>query len=149
MVLKMTSGKMLTLNKVLFVPKISKNLMSGSLLSKHDFRMVFESDKVIQTKSGSYVGKGYMTNGLFKMNVMTFIPTINKIIALVVYVLESSLLWHGRLGQVNYESLRRLVNLDHIPSFHIDTKHKCETCVEAKLTRSPFRLVEKVPNHWG
>ncbi|KAL2474842.1 Integrase catalytic domain-containing protein [Abeliophyllum distichum] len=58
-VLKMTSGKELTLNNVLYVLEISKNLVSDSLLSKHGFRMVFESDKVILSKSGMFVGKGY------------------------------------------------------------------------------------------
>ena len=49
-VLKLTSGKELTLNEVLYVPDIRKNLVSRSLLSKHGFRMAFESDKVILTK---------------------------------------------------------------------------------------------------
>ena len=62
-VLKLTSGKELTLNEVLYVPDIRKNLVSGSLLSKHGFRMVFESDKVVLTKSGMYVGKGYILGG--------------------------------------------------------------------------------------
>jgi hypothetical protein len=69
-ILKMTSGKELTLNDVLHVPNIRKNLVSGSLLSKNGFKLVFESDKFILTKSGAYVGKGYLSNGLFKMNVM-------------------------------------------------------------------------------
>ncbi|KAH9736282.1 hypothetical protein KPL71_018042 [Citrus sinensis] len=43
-ILKMTSGKELTLNNVLYVPEIQKNLVSGSLLNKHGFRMVFELD---------------------------------------------------------------------------------------------------------
>ncbi|KAL5551068.1 hypothetical protein UlMin_001244 [Ulmus minor] len=60
-VLKMTFGKELTLNNVLYVPEIRKNLVSDSLLSKHGFRIVFESDKVVLTKSGMYVGKGYVT----------------------------------------------------------------------------------------
>ena len=74
----MTSVKELTLNNVLYVPEIRKNLVSGSLLSKHGFRMVFELDKVVLTKAGMYVGKGYMSDGLFKLNVMTVIPKINK-----------------------------------------------------------------------
>ena len=40
-VLKMTFGKELTLTKVLYVPEIRKNLVSGSLLNSHGFRMVF------------------------------------------------------------------------------------------------------------
>ncbi|XP_022893930.1 peptidyl-prolyl cis-trans isomerase CYP57-like [Olea europaea var. sylvestris] len=52
-------------------------------------------------------------------------------------------LWHGRLGHVNYDTLRRLVNLNSIPKYHNDSEHKCETCVETKLTRSSFKSVER------
>ena len=78
-VLKMTSGKELTLNDVLHVPEIQKNLVSRSLLSKKGFKLVFVSDNFILTKNGMYVGKGYMSNGLFKMNVMTVVPPIKNI----------------------------------------------------------------------
>ena len=106
----MTSGKELTLNNVLYVPEICKNLVSGSLLRKHGFQMVFESDKVVLTKVGMYVGKGYMYNGMFKLNVMTIFPKINKMRTSSVYLLESSNLWHGRLGHVNFNYLQRLTN---------------------------------------
>ncbi|KAL2531521.1 Integrase catalytic domain-containing protein [Abeliophyllum distichum] len=69
-VLKMTSGKEMILNNVLYVPEIRKNLVSGSLLNKHGFRMVFESDKIILSKSEMFVGKGYISDGLFKLNVI-------------------------------------------------------------------------------
>ena len=59
--LKMTSGKELTLNNVLYVPEIRKNLLSSSLLSKHRFHIVFESDKIVLSKSGMYVGKSEST----------------------------------------------------------------------------------------
>ena len=39
-VLKMTYGKELTLTNVLYVPKIQKNLVFGSLLNNHGFRLV-------------------------------------------------------------------------------------------------------------
>ena len=63
-VLKMTSGKELTLTNVLYVPEIRKNLVSGSLLNSHGFRLVFEFDKFVLSKSGMYVGKGYMSGGM-------------------------------------------------------------------------------------
>ena len=44
-VLKMTTGKYLTLKDVLHVPDIQKNLVFGSLLSKNGFKLVFEFDK--------------------------------------------------------------------------------------------------------
>ena len=74
-VLKMTSGKELTLTNVLYVPEIRKNLVSGSLLNSHGFRLVFESDKFVLSKSGMYVGKGYMSGGMWNINVMTIIKS--------------------------------------------------------------------------
>ena len=48
--------------------------------------MVFESGNVILSKSRMYVGKGYVSDELFKLNVMT---TINKNNQSSVYLLES------------------------------------------------------------
>ena len=139
-ILKMTSRKNLTLNNVLYVPEIHKNLISCSLLNKYGFMMVFEADKVVVSKSGMFVGKGYVSNGLVKLNIMTVKPKImNKTNASFVYVLESSNLWHGRIGHVNYRSLKRLINLNHIPTFQIDIKHMYETCVKTKMTRLSFQ----------
>lgn len=56
-------------------------------------------------------------------------------------MLESFNLWHGKLVHVNNDTMGRLINLNHIPTFNIDFKHKCETCVEAKLTRLSFHIV--------
>jgi hypothetical protein len=44
-VLKFTSGKVLTLVNVLHVPDMAKNLISGDLLNKRGFKLVYESDK--------------------------------------------------------------------------------------------------------
>ena len=49
---------------------IRMNLISGSILSKKGFRMVFEFDKFVLTKSRMYVGKGYFVDSLFKANVI-------------------------------------------------------------------------------
>ena len=46
-VLKVTFVKELTLTNVLYVPNIRKNLMSGSLLNNHGFRLMFELDKFV------------------------------------------------------------------------------------------------------
>ena len=68
-ILKWTSEKELTLNDVLHVLNIRKNLISGSILSKKGFKMIFESDKFVLTKGGMYVGKGYLVDRLFNANV--------------------------------------------------------------------------------
>ena len=47
----------MTLNNVLYVPEIHKNIFSGLLLNKHGFRIVFEADKVVVSKSGMFTGR--------------------------------------------------------------------------------------------
>ncbi|CAM8887108.1 unnamed protein product [Rhodiola kirilowii] len=63
-ILKMTSGKKLKLTNVSYVPDIRKNLVSGALLDAHGFKIVFESQKVILSKNGMYVGRGYVKDGM-------------------------------------------------------------------------------------
>ena len=48
----------MTLTDVLHVLEIRKNLVSGPILSKKGFKLVFESDRFILTKAGMYWGKG-------------------------------------------------------------------------------------------
>ena len=63
--LKFTSGKTVQLKNVQHVPTIKKNLVSGSLLCRDGFKLVFESSKCILSKFDTFVGKGYESGGLF------------------------------------------------------------------------------------
>ncbi|GKD47910.1 pol polyprotein, partial [Tanacetum coccineum] len=96
-VLKMTSEKELKLTNVLYVSEIRKNLVSGWLLNKFGFRLVFKSDKFVLSKNQMYVGKGYAMNGMFKLNVMVVKNEINKMNSSA-YLIESFNVWHARLG---------------------------------------------------
>ncbi|KAF2282601.1 hypothetical protein GH714_043230 [Hevea brasiliensis] len=55
--LNFTSGKKLLLVNVLYVPEIRKNLVSASLLCKKGYKAVLESDKIIVSINGLFVGK--------------------------------------------------------------------------------------------
>ena len=59
-ILKFTSGKTVLLKNVQHVPSINKNLVSGSLLCRDGYKLVFESNKCTLSKYGSFVGKGYI-----------------------------------------------------------------------------------------
>jgi len=63
--LKFTSGKIVRLKNVHYVPSVNKNLVSGSLLCRDGYKLVFESNKFVISKYGTFVGKGYESGGLF------------------------------------------------------------------------------------
>lgn len=74
MKLHFASRNTITLREVLRVPNIRKNLASGSLLNKHGFKLVFESDKFVLTNNKMFVGKGFSKSRMFKLNVMNEMP---------------------------------------------------------------------------
>jgi hypothetical protein len=55
--MKFTSGKTIQLKNVQHVPTIKKNLVSGSLLRRYGFKLVFESNKCIIYKFGILLEK--------------------------------------------------------------------------------------------
>ncbi|KAK9690174.1 hypothetical protein RND81_09G109400 [Saponaria officinalis] len=67
--LKLTSGKVLTPDNVLYVPDMSRNFISGALLNKAGLKPTFESDKLVMFKNGQLVGKGFCNGGLFVLDV--------------------------------------------------------------------------------
>ncbi|CDY56387.1 BnaCnng30200D [Brassica napus] len=142
--LALTFGQEIILINVKYVPDMRKNLISGSLLSKAGFVVTFESDKFVLKKNDIFLGKGFVEDGLVKMCIKTVLFT-NEPNA---YLVEPFKVWHERLGHVNYKYVQRLINLNLIPKCKL-SKEKCEVCVQAKLTKTPFPHVERTTEPLG
>jgi hypothetical protein len=95
-ILKFTSGKTIQLKNVQHVPTIKKNLVSGSLLCRDGFKLVFESNKCIISKFGTFVGKGYDSGGLFRLSLSFDNNVVNHVMH------DESNVWHSRLCHVNF-----------------------------------------------
>ena len=136
-----TSGNKLILINVLYVPEIRKNLISANLLCKGGFKTVLESDKLILSKNGVFVGKGYACDGMFKLSVNSIVNNKNKNIS--VYMVDSSInLWHSRLAHINFTSLKFMAKNGYI-TYRNDNHDKCEICIQAKMTKLPFPKSER------
>lgn len=127
--LKLKSGNILTLKDVLYAPDVRNNLVSGSVLVKKGFKIVFESDNVIMSKGGSFVGKGYANQRLFKLRFV--IDSKNAFTS--AYLIDSIDMSHVRLGRVNNASIKRLILfLGNIPNSNTSANSKCGIYVESK-----------------
>ena len=76
--LKLTLGKVLTLHDVQHVSNIRRKLISGSLLVKQIFRLMFESNKIIISYRVMFIEKGYLSKGLSKFVDSKMILMITK-----------------------------------------------------------------------
>jgi hypothetical protein len=122
--LKLTSGKTVQLKNVHHVPSIRKNLISGSLLCRDGHKLVFESNKCVISKFGTFVGKGYESGGLFRLSL---VDTCSKSVNHVVGNVETDI-WHSRLCHVNFGCMSHLAGLNLIPKFDVVKSSKCHVC---------------------
>ncbi|WVZ76802.1 hypothetical protein U9M48_024735 [Paspalum notatum var. saurae] len=68
--LKLTSRKIVRLQNVQHAPSINKNLVSGLLLLRDGYKLVFESNKLVVSHCGQFIGKEYDSGGLFRLSLM-------------------------------------------------------------------------------
>jgi len=83
------------------VPNIRKSLISMSLLDRHGYNVNFGSNKVVISRHGQFVSKGFLLDGLYRLIVMP--SSTNAIFSLNLSVanVARSDIWHDRLGHVN------------------------------------------------
>ncbi|GKA72409.1 zinc finger, CCHC-type containing protein, partial [Tanacetum coccineum] len=137
--LKFSSGKIVSLFNVLHVPNIRKNLVSSSVLNNCGYKQVIESNKFVLSKHGVFIGFGYLSNQMFRLNI------VNDNIAsafMSTSKLNDSILWHARLGHVHFKRMQDMSKDGLIPTFDMDTE-KCKTCMLTKITKKPFQNVKR------
>ncbi|XP_031095199.1 uncharacterized protein LOC115999491 [Ipomoea triloba] len=74
--LMLYSEKQLMLKNVLYVPSLRRNLIFGALLNRVRIKMVFESDRLVMTCYGKFLGKGHLRGGLFVLDVSVIRPNM-------------------------------------------------------------------------
>ncbi|KAH9717746.1 hypothetical protein KPL71_021946 [Citrus sinensis] len=130
-----TSGKKVTLYNVFHVPSVRKNLISASCMCKHGLKIVLEGNTCIISKNGLFVGKEYSCDGMYKLSINN--NNIN-----LAYIVESCDVWHARLAHLNFRSMKYMSK--HVLINCNDVKgHKCEICIQAKLTKKLFPKAER------
>lgn len=135
----MTSDTMIEISNVLYVPKLSANLLSVSRLVEKGNRVVFEkSGCTIYDPEGKVVDKCKSENGIYKLKTDDFK-------CLSASQSESDIMkWHRRLGHMNYESIMKMTNL--VDGINVvrdkqvqDEILKCEVCSKGKQSKAPFK----------
>ena len=82
------------LKNVHYVPFVNESLVSGSLVCRDGYKLVFESNKFVISNYGTFVGKGYELGGLFRLS----LPDVcNKVVNHVCNNSESNV-WHSLLS---------------------------------------------------
>ena len=111
--LRLTLGKTLSLKNVRHVPGINRNLLSGSLLCRDGYKLVFESNKFVILKFGLFIGKGYNSGGLFRLSILDECNVVNNLSCSSYSGMNVGdvVVWHSHLCHINFDRIVRYASL--------------------------------------
>jgi hypothetical protein len=133
---KLDSGTPMKMKDVLYVPGLTKKLLSISYLDKKGFRVAFIDGEVIMWPKGTIIEDaiviGTEEGGLYKLKGHSD-ATLN-------HSTESPCeLWHRILAHINYKSLPYVSKaIRGLPEFKVDHEGVCKGCVKGKNIKNPF-----------
>lgn len=130
------------LNNVTYIPDLSRNLLSVNEITNKGGEVKFTKEEVIITKENEEILKGTkQRNGLYIVNLQE-----NE---------EQSLLsareikiknCHKKLAHLSGPNMKKLIDLStglDVRKCDFEDFEKCETCLESKQTRIPFKSIRK------
>ena len=129
----------LDLHQVLFVQKLTKNLLSVPAMALMGAEINFDKDKCLVRKNGqeSVIGS-LLGDKLYIVNSTDYaqVSTANSAASLAV--------WHRRLGHLNYTYMNQLMKKVMVDGLNYDadtqSQKECEACVLGKMQKEPFPL---------
>jgi hypothetical protein len=121
---------------VLYVPSLTKNLLSISSLEKKGFKVSFIDGEVLMWPKGKTIEEaiviGKEEGGLYKLK--------GHLEASLTHSIEIPCeLWNRRLAHINYKALpyvRKAVTC--LPEFKVDHEGVCNGCAQGKNIKNPF-----------
>jgi transposase InsO family protein len=133
---KLNSGNSMKMKDVLYVPGLTKNLLSISALEKKGFRVDFIDGEVLMWAKGETLNEaiiiGSEENGLYKLK--------GHSEAAMTHAIENSCeLWHRRLTHINYKALPYICKVvTGLLELKVDHEGVCNGCAQGKNIKNPF-----------
>nr|GEU56232.1 retrotransposon protein, putative, Ty1-copia subclass [Tanacetum cinerariifolium] len=140
--LELPSGLVIVLNNCHYAPSITRGVILVSCLFDDGFINRFDDYNVISVSKNNLVYFMVIPrNGIFEIdmsysniNDSSMYEITNKRAKIN---LDSSLLWHYRLGHISKKRIEKLLHDGLLNSFDIESLGKCVSCMSGKMARKP------------
>lgn len=125
---------------VLFIPDLRKNLISEGVLTNRNMKIIKEGTYAKIYQGGDLVASALQqkTNNLYKMLIRTVCN--NTEATVTEQVRESIEIWHKRLGHINKQYLKDMVQRNLVKGVTMSNidNFQCEACILGKQHRKSF-----------
>jgi hypothetical protein len=133
---KLNSMNSLKMKDILYVPGLTKNLLSISTSEKKGFKVSFIDGEVLMWAKGETLNEeiiiGIEENGLYKLKGHSKVS--------MTHAIENSCeLWHRILAHINNKALPYICKaVTGLPELKVDHEDVCNGCAEGKNIKNPF-----------
>lgn len=137
-----------TVSNVVFIPNLSCNLLSVTILTQKCFEVkfisnfckIYENGKVVAVAKRDACGLYKLETGDASINSVSSEHSMPVSVSLSTQVeVQSQGLWHRRLGHLNSRSMNLLKSgMATGIDYDVSTYEQCIACIEGKVTNLPF-----------
>ncbi|GJU24465.1 retrotransposon protein, putative, ty1-copia subclass [Tanacetum coccineum] len=137
------SGLVLILHKCHYAPSITRGIISVSRLYNDGFVNRFENDNILSVSRNNLVYfYDIPRDGIYEIDLSSSNINDSSMYAVsnkrAKINLDSSLLWHCRLGHISKKRIEKLQHDGLLNSTDIKAFEKCVSCMSRKMARKPY-----------
>ena len=138
--LSLPSGLVLELDNCYYVPAMSRNIISISCLDMVGFSFIIKNNTCSIYYGDIFYGNAHLSKGLYILNHDN--PNAKPIYNTPTKRfrsndLNTTYLWHCRLGHINKKRISKLHQDGLLHSFNFESYEVCESCLLGKMTKAP------------
>jgi hypothetical protein len=130
----------ITLKNAYYSPHMAFTLMSVSCIDRAGYSLYIQGGTcVIRSPKSNVIGRIPEVRGLYRVGDFPVSAHTHVASAAIKQISVSEL--HRRMGHVNHDDLRHMVEKGMVTGVNLDMSSKpefCEACIKAKATRKPF-----------
>ncbi|GJT31049.1 zinc finger, CCHC-type containing protein [Tanacetum coccineum] len=136
------SGLVVVLNNCHYAPSITRGIISVSRLYDDGFINRFENNAISVSRNNVVYFSAIPRDGIYEINM--YCSNTNDSSMFVVsnkrakLNLDSTLLWHCRLGHISKKRMEKLQHDGLLNSTDIKSFEKCVSCMSGKMARKPY-----------
>nr|GEX11808.1 hypothetical protein [Tanacetum cinerariifolium] len=141
--LELPSGLVIVLNNYHYAPSITRGVISVLRLFDDGFINRFDDNNVILVSKNNLVYfKAIPRDGIYEIDMSCSNTNDSSMYAITdkraKINLDSSLLWHCRLGHISKKRIEKLQHEGLLNSIDIESLGKCVSCMSGKMARKPY-----------
>ncbi|GJS38402.1 zinc finger, CCHC-type containing protein [Tanacetum coccineum] len=140
--LVLPSGLIIVLDNCHFAPTITRGVVSISRLVNNGYIHTFTNYGISVSKDNVFYFNAIPHDGIYEIDMHNLYRNVSSMFNVsnkrAKHALDSSYLWHCRLGHINKKHMDKLHRDRILQPTHDESLEKCKSCISRKMACKPF-----------